>query len=214
MFFFWQTERGGVMKNSIEVNAMIMEYIHHKRSSNSELPTDEPLTDDYDEDSALAEILNRLRPMLIRRCRHYFGYINEDLMQSGYLELIERMQTYDVQRTEVPVLGYLNRMISCHYFSLRRREGRDSDRLCMIEREVLENIHDPSVEQRDQQENLNDLLSVLSPRERQLVTEHILEKQSLKLVCKRMEISYSYAKKIKQASIWKMKEQYRKSNLI
>lgn len=188
------------MKSSVEVNAMIMSYIQHKRS---------PIRQEsYNEELALEEILYQLRPMLIKRCRHYFGYITEDLLQSGYLELMERMAVYDENRTDIPVLGYLNRMISCHYFSMKRKQSRDKDRFFVLEKEILEQLCDTNIDSAAPYCDLDELLCVLNPMERRLIVDHILMKKSLKSICISMEISYSYAKKLKSNSLLKLKQRY------
>lgn len=187
------------MKSSVEVNAMIMSYIQHKRS---------PIRQEsYNEELALEEILYQLRPMLIKRCRHYFGYITEDLLQSGYLELMERMVVYDENRTDIPVLGYLNRMISCHYFSMKRKQSRDKERFFILEKEILEQLCDTNIDSTSSCD-LDELLCVLNPMERRLIVDHILGKKSLKSICISMEISYSYAKKLKSNSLLKLKQRY------
>lgn len=194
------------MKDSTEVNKMIMSYIQHKRSPD--------LKENLGEKHSLEEILHQLRPMLMKRCRHYFGYITEDLLQSGYLELIERMETYDENRTEIPVLGYLNRMISCHYFSMKRKESKESDRLCRFEKQLLENIQADEPSNYEYFFDINDLLIVLTPIERTLIQEHILKKQSLRSVAKKMNISYSYAKKIKAKSLIKLRHRLQELALL
>ena len=106
------------------------------------------------------------------------------------------MDEYDPSRTEVPVLGYLNRMIACYYFSLNRKMRKDRERLLSFEQETLESVlvaEDAPKYEYDWKK----ILSVLNEKEYRIVTEHILNKKTLKTLSHRMHISYPYAKKLR-----------------
>ncbi len=179
------------MNQTQDVSAKILAYLH---STNTE-----------ERSLFLEDILTKLRPMLLARCRYYFGYFTEDLVQQGYVRLIELIDAYDECRTEVPVLGYLNRMMACYYFSLNRKLRKEKERNFSLEEEVLENIRDDAEEERVFQNDVQELLKVLNEREYILIREHILRHKTLKSVCEKMNISYTYGKKIKQTSLRKMK---------
>ena len=163
------------MNDATEVTNWIVQYQATELSDDTEEKNQKR---EEEKKELLTKILNALKPMLLARCSYYFGYTTEDLIQMGYARMIELLDEYDPSRTEVPVLGYLNRMIACYYFSLNRKMRKDRERLLSFEQETLESV---------------------------LVAEHILKKKTLKTLSHRMHISYPYAKKLKSSALKKLR---------
>lgn len=189
------------MNDATEVTNWIVQYQATELSDDTEEKNQKR---EEEKKELLTKILNALKPMLLARCSYYFGYTTEDLIQMGYARMIELLDEYDPSRTEVPVLGYLNRMIACYYFSLNRKMRKDRERLLSFEQETLESVlvaEDAPKYEYDWKK----ILSVLNEKEYRIVTEHILKKKTLKTLSHRMHISYPYAKKLKSSALKKLR---------
>lgn len=189
------------MNDAKQVSKWIVQYQATELSDDKEENTQKR---EAKKKELLTKILDALTPMLLARCSYYFGYTTEDLIQNGYTRMIELLDEYDSSRTEVPVLGYLNRMIACYYFSLNRKMRKEQERLLSFEQETLESVlvaEDAPKYEYDWKK----ILSVLNEKEYKIVTEHILNKKTLKTLSDRMHISYPYAKKLKSSALKKLR---------
>lgn len=191
------------MNDATEVTNWIVQYQATELSDDTEEKNQKR---EEEKKELLTKILSALKPMLLARCSYYFGYTTEDLIQMGYARMIELLDEYDPSRTEVPVLGYLNRMIACYYFSLNRKMRKDRERLLSFEQETLESVF-VAEDAPKYEYDWKKILSVLNEKEYRIVTEHILKKKTLKTLSHRMHISYPYAKKLKSSALKKLRYQ-------
>lgn len=187
------------MNDATEVTNWIVQYRTIELSNDKE-------QEEKEKKELLAKILEALRPMLLARCSYYFGYTTEDLIQLGYARMIELLDEYDSSRTEVPVIGYLNRMIACYYFSLNRKMRKEQERMVSFEQETLESVLVAEVVPKYDYD-WQKILSILNEKEYTIVKEHILNKKKLNTLCQGMCISYPYAKKLKSSAIKKLRHQ-------
>ena len=166
------------MNDATEVTNWIVQYQATELSDDTEEKNQKR---EEEKKELLTKILNALKPMLLARCSYYFGYTTEDLIQMGYA-----------------------RMIACYYFSLNRKMRKDRERLLSFEQETLESVlvaEDAPKYEYDWKK----ILSVLNEKEYRIVTEHILNKKTLKTLSHRMHISYPYAKKLKSSALKKLR---------
>lgn len=191
----------GRMNDTKQVTEWIVQYQAIERSQDTENQKKK-----QEQKELLTNILTALTPMLFARCSYYFGYTTEDLIQNGYARMIELLHEYDSSRTEVPVLGYLNRMIACYYFSLNRKMRKEQERLQSIEQDTLESAL-VAEDTHHYEYDWKNILSILNEKEYKIVTEHILKKKTLKTLCFGMHISYPYAKKLKSSALKKLRYQ-------
>lgn len=165
------------------------------------------ISDDPKRKKLLEPALLALKPMLCKYCKYYFGFVSEDLIQDGYVELIRLINLYDDKHTDVPILGYLKRMTGWFYYSKKRKAAKNQDTECHLT-DVMESIigdEHNNIEEYDENDAVHSFLNTLNDKESEIVKRHILYEQPLVVVCKEMEISYSYGKKLKNSALKKMK---------
>lgn len=155
---------------------------------------------------AAGEIITRIEPMIMKRCKHYFGYVDEDLMQQGRMRCIILIQRYDRNFVGVKFLGYLNRMLSCYFWDLKKLD---------LKKERFEQYYGENEQKRlyeikydeagyDEVE-LESLISCLNEKERYVVRANILIGKKLIDTAKELGISYEYSKDIKKSALKKLR---------
>lgn len=72
--------------------------------------------------NAVEEIISSVEPILRKRCRYYFEFENEELIQAGRDRCLVLIDRYDSRFVGVKFLGYLSRMISCFYWELKNSQ--------------------------------------------------------------------------------------------
>ena len=66
-----------------------------------------------------SELLELFTPLLISKCKFYFGKYDEDLIQDGKVRLIELIRLFDPERGS-HFCGYVKYMISTFYWNAKR----------------------------------------------------------------------------------------------
>ena len=147
----------------------------------------------------LKQLLAYITPLIKKKIKHYFGFIDEDMLQCGYVKSIELIDRYDMYRG-VLFMGYMKRMLSCYYFDEKRKQVKVGDIV-----EFDETYIEADQEMGYMMIELDDLLKCLSIKEKYLVENHIMNKQILKQTAIDLDISYVYAKELKRNALKKLR---------
>lgn len=147
----------------------------------------------------LRQLLGYITPLIKKKIKHYFGYIDDDMLQCGYVKAIELIDRYDMDRG-VLFMGYMKRMLGCYFFDEKRKQLRLGDSVEFDETyiEWAQDIGYAMVE-------IEDLLKCLSYKEKYLVENHIMDRQILKQTAVDLDISYVYAKELKRNALKKLR---------
>ncbi len=155
--------------------------------------------DENEKEEYLRRLIEYITPLIKKKIRHYFGYIDDDLLQTGYVRSIELIDNYDTNRN-VLFMGYMKRMLGCYFFDEKRKQGKKAESV-----EYNEEYMEPETELGYFDIELKDLLKGLPKKERYIVQRHIIERGLLKSVAKELDISYVYAKELKRNAIKKLR---------
>jgi hypothetical protein len=128
----------------------------------------------WDKQEYLRQLLAYITPLIKKKIRHYFGYVDEDLLQLGYVRTIELIDNYEMERN-ILFMGYMKRMLGCYYYDEKRKEAKAEDLV-----EYDETFMELDYESGYFDIELEDLLKGLSYKERYVVERHIMEKSLLK----------------------------------
>ncbi len=152
---------------------------------------------------SLEVLLEILHPLLCSKCKHYFGYVDDDLYQNGVMRTLELIYAFDFDKN-TRFLGYMKFMLSCFYWELKKEElkGKEKERLTDAiheEKEYVEDFEDLE---------MKEIFSVLNEKELKVIQKHILYGHTLIEVSKSMNISYNWAKQLKYNGLKKLKNFY------
>ncbi len=153
----------------------------------------------WDKQEYLRQLLAYITPLIKKKIRHYFGYVDEDLLQLGYVRTIELIDNYEMERN-ILFMGYMKRMLGCYYYDEKRKQVKAGDLV-----EYDETFMELDYESGYFDIELEDLLKGLSYKERYVVERHIMEKSLLKNVAQELDLSYVYAKELKRNAIKKLR---------
>ncbi|MDR7869347.1 MAG: sigma-70 family RNA polymerase sigma factor [Tissierellaceae bacterium] len=162
------------------------------------------------------EILNRLQGLIFKSIQRYYNNRNEyeDLIQEGNLVVLQAIDDFDESKG-VYFLGYVKTMLKYTYLnkhklrqhlSLNIPVGNDEDNELV---DLLESDKDGPLEQYLQiEENLiiNEALSKLTDRQREIVLAYYLERLSIGEIAERLGISYRTVINTKIRALEKMRE--------
>ncbi|CAH2215058.1 sigma-70 family RNA polymerase sigma factor [Tepidibacter aestuarii] len=155
-----------------------------------------------DKDS-LEKLLDTLKPLLISKCKHYFGYINEDLYQNGVIKSIELIQNFDFKKN-TKFLGYMKFMISCFYWDQKKDELNSKEVSVNFDDNQSKDVY---IEDFSNIETI-EALSILNATEIKIVEKNLIQGHTLLEISKEMGISYSWVKRVKSQSVKKLEKYY------
>ena len=160
------------------------------------------MSQEGDKDS-LEKLLDILNPLLISKCKHYFGYISEDLYQNGVIKSIELINNFDFKKN-TKFLGYMKFMISCFYWDQKKDE--------LNSKEVSVDFNDNQskevyVEDFSNIETL-EALSILNATELKVIDKNLIQGHTLSEIAKQMDISCSWVKQVKAKAVKKLVKYY------
>lgn len=178
----------GEENNYIKVETLLNEY----------LACQEPHTKSL----LLGELLIMIRPLIAACCKHYYGLAEEDQIQDGYERAIKLINAYDPSLTNIKFLGYMKRMMMCYYWEIKRGELRNPS-LEVSEGQLPEEGYE---EQGYKKIELTDLLNILSPREKEIVSRVYLQGHKQKSVAQDLGVSLAYIKE----ALYKARKKMRK----
>lgn len=159
------------------------------------------------EEEALGEIIQRVEPMIAKRCRYYFGYADEDLMQDGRMRCIVLIRKYDSNFVEGRFLGYLNNMLSRYFWDLKKVELKKAKYEYPAADEGSRSMNAMPYEEAGYGEvELLDFIECLREKEKYIVRENILAGKKLTDTARELGISYEYSKDIKKSALAKLRK--------
>ena len=154
----------------------------------------------HDGDSeALGILLEKIEPLIASTCKHYFGFADEDLLQSGRVCCIESIQKFDFNLKDIKFLGYQKRQLKYFYCDLKRAQVKRDSRECLLSTEgsyLMESLTYDELGYNKVEVKI--MLGCLNYKERYIVEHNILTGETLKDVAKHLDINYDYAKELKK----------------
>jgi RNA polymerase sporulation-specific sigma factor len=155
------------------------------------------------DNDSLEKLLDMLKPLLISKCKHYFGYINEDLYQNGVIKSIELISNFDFKKN-TKFLGYMKFMISCFYWDQKKDELKSKEISIDFDDNQSKEIYTEDFSNIETIE----ALSILNNTEIKVVEKNLIQGHSLLEIAKEMNISYSWVKRVKSQAIKKLQKYY------
>lgn len=150
--------------------------------------------------SAMQKIIEMFRPLVIAAIKRAYDEVSSDLLQDGYLRIIELTEAFDEKRG-IKFPGYLK--VNLMYF-FRNKKSKKRVTLIYVQPELLRG---KSVQDEASFE-LMSLKKVLKPKENYIIKRSVIDGDSLKMVSKELNISYSYAKRLKASAAKKLRKEY------
>jgi RNA polymerase sporulation-specific sigma factor len=149
--------------------------------------------------SAVAEIIEKLQPLVKASIRRYYNKINEyeDLLQDGNVKILESIHSYKKSQG-VHFLGYIKMNLKFLYLDKHKIKIYDSLNKTVGDGEIEEidllvsqdlNILDQVIE-KEISETLGQLLENLPERQKQVIILYYFEKMSIQEIGDKLGISY------------------------
>lgn len=165
--------------------------------------------------SAVAEIIEKLQPLVKASIRRYYNKINEyeDLLQDGNIKILESIHSYEKSQG-VHFLGYIKMNLKFLYLDKHKIKIHDSLNKTIGDSEIEEidllpsqdlNILDGVIE-KEISETLGQLLGNLPERQKQVILLYYFEKMSIKEIGEKLGISYRTVVNTKTNGIKNMRE--------
>lgn len=155
----------------------------------------------------LALLLEKIKPLIIGTCKHYFGFYNEDLLQSGAVCCIESIQKFDFGFENIRYLGYQKEKLEFFYLALKRETVKASSREVFVGVDGSYLLEDSAYDEKGYDKvELESWLGRLNEKERYIIEKNIFHEESLLDISKILGISYDYAKELKRKAISKMRK--------
>ncbi|WP_099190143.1 sigma-70 family RNA polymerase sigma factor [Tepidibacter mesophilus] len=152
---------------------------------------------------SLEKLLDILKPLLISKCKHYFGYISEDLYQNGVIKSIELINSFDFKKN-TKFLGYMKFMISCFYWDQKKDELNSKEVSVDFNGNQIKEVY---VEDFSSIETI-EALSILNATEIKVIEKNLIQGHTLLEISKDMDISYSWVKRVKSQAVKKLEKYY------
>ena len=142
-------------------------------------------SDEFEKNIALEEIIDSFKPLIVKLMMKYFKRYDEDLMQDGIVELIQRTIDYDYKHYN-KFSAYIKNFMELYFRRVYFNDISQNDVYDIEIQSIVENLEE---------------------KQSYIIKRNVLENKKLKLVAKELNISYVYAKKIKQQAIKIIKNQ-------
>lgn len=157
----------------------------------------------------MEDILKRLKPLILSRAKHFFGYVSEDMLQDGILKAIELINGYEPDKNK-SFAAYMKFMMNAFFWEQKRREllNRKREEIKQIREEYSKISY---TEEDFERAHVEELMSCLEEGEKTLVKRHILGGLNLKSTCQSMGITYRQGRYMRQKAIIKLKAGYTKN---
>ncbi|SHI61499.1 RNA polymerase sporulation-specific sigma factor [Geosporobacter subterraneus DSM 17957] len=170
------------------------------------------------EREAVAELIERLKPLIYASARrYYFGEGDkEDLLQEGYLKLLELLDKFDMSRG-IPFLGFIK--VHLKYFYMEK--GKDSKKeaafyilesLTEDGRTFIEGMPDAdmSIEeklvQREVQRSLGEAIQKLSVHQKRVISLCYGQGMDMGQIAKYLGVHYQTVVKTKERGLRRLRE--------
>lgn len=157
-------------------------------------------SDEFEKNMALEEIIESFKPLIVKLMMKYFKRYDEDLMQDGIVELIQRTVDYDYEHFN-KFSAYIKNFMELYF---RRIYFSSISKINVTNDELYEN----DLSQNDVYDiEISSIMENLEEKQSYIIKKNVLENKKLKSVAQELNISYIYAKKIKQQAIQIIKSQ-------
>lgn len=154
-----------------------------------------------------AELVELFTPLLISKCKFYFGKYDEDLIQDGKVRLIELIRLFDPEKGS-HFCGYIKYMISTFYWNSKRHilALGDVEGMCGSEDDYSQSA--VSSFKGIEYAELNMLVDALPKLHKKLIVLVFYNDLTVLQASKELEISYSYALRIKAEAVRMLRKSY------
>ncbi len=169
------------------------------------------------------ELLNKLRPLIISSINKYYPNARdyEDLIQDGYIVILQCIDDFDPAKG-VYFLGFVKTMLKYNYlqnhrikrcFSLNVSVGEDSESelVDLLESKDLGPVEIQLIS--DENKIIKDSLSVLGPRQRQVIWLFYVEEMSIGDIAHKLNISYRTVVNSKTKALKRLKKEIEREGL-
>lgn len=159
---------------------------------------------DFERRDCMERILVAVKPLIVKRCKYYFGYCDEDMIQDGYECVIRAVNDFDYEYVGVRFLGYLQRRVADFFWGKKKKElvRERIASFCQYEDGFCDECYE---DKGFDSVKYYDVLDCLNDRERRFVVGVYLQGRRLKDVCLDEGISYAYGKEILSRSRQKLR---------
>lgn len=154
------------------------------------------------------DLIVELEPLIKKKCKYYFGYLDEDLLQMGRMKLLILIRSFDFEKTEIKFLGYIEKFISYYYLDLKRGEVKKSDRefstdfTNLSENDVLYN------EKGFANIHIEDTLAKLPEKEKMIIEKNVIHQEKIETVANDMNLSKEQVKYLKKKALNRLKKYF------
>ena len=148
----------------------------------------------------MEQLLIYLGPLIKKKIRHYFGKVDEDLLQCGYAKAIELTDAFDLDR-DIRYIGYMQRMMGCYFYDIRKKQAVN-EAITLFDESYISPEYDNGYEEIE----CRDLLECLNDSQKYLIIQNIMYQRKLKDIAEELEISYAYSKEVKREALKKLKD--------
>ena len=155
--------------------------------------------DEYEKSQALEEIISSFKPLIVKLMMKYFHRYDEDFMQDGIVELIQRTLSYEYKKYH-KFSGYIKAYMEYYFRRLYFKQNFEQNISC-------DELYDTDISQNDLYDyEITSMVENLEEKQCYIIRENVLKNKKLKKVARDMNISYIYAKKIKKRAIKNLKK--------
>lgn len=162
------------------------------------------------------EILNRLRPLIIKSIQSYYNRREDfqELIQEGNLCILECIESFDVDK-KVYFLGYVKVQLRYLYLNKHKIREHSSLNISVGEEKKEELINTLASDDEtgpedmirlDTHHKLSKALEKLTKRQKQIVLAFYLERKSITQISKELGVSYRTIVNTKTRAIEKLRE--------
>ncbi len=152
-------------------------------------------------DEAEGMLIEMLEPLMVKKCRHYFGYVNEDLLQQGRIRTLELIRRFDPSKKEIRFLGYMERFLNCFFWDLKRTELKAKTRsvFLSVDEESPESIFydEPGFESIE----MRDLLESLDKTQRYIIMQNVMYGATLERIGTTLKLPRDRVKYLKKKAL-------------
>lgn len=152
-------------------------------------------------DEAEGMLIEMLEPLMVKKCRHYFGYVNEDLLQQGRIRTLELIRRFDPSKKEIRFLGYIERFLNCFFWDLKRTELKAKTRSVFLfaDEESPESISydEPGFESIE----MRDLLESLDKTQRYIIMQNVMYGATLERIGTTLKLPRDRVKYLKKKAL-------------
>ncbi|MDO5061737.1 MAG: sigma-70 family RNA polymerase sigma factor [Peptostreptococcaceae bacterium] len=154
---------------------------------------------------AEGELILMLEPLIVKYCRHYFGYASEDLVQQGRIRALELIRRFDPEKAEIRFLGYMTKFVTCFYWDLKKAELRKSQSISYYSEDELDRA---SYDEKGfLQIEVDDLLRPLDQEQRYILTQNVMYGMPLGKIGEQLSLSTDQVKYLKKKALGHLRKQ-------